>query len=115
MKKSDKNFEKQLVTLLTSICEQHKTLTPGFSWLTHTVNFKNISNSLRIICVFNTEQQKIIADQEQRCEHMRADIIKAVKTLGVTITNSMISFDSEESCEQSHQGNWQKRLQQKYH
>ena len=115
MKRNDKNFEKQLIALLTNVCEQHKTLTPGFSWLTHTVNFKNINNSLRIICVFDTEQQKIKAEQHQQSNVMREDIHNVIQSLGITTPKSAISFDSEENCELTHQGNWKKRLQQTYH
>ena len=115
MKKNDKDFEKQLIALLTNVCEQHKSLTPGFSWLTHTVNFKNINNSLRIICVFDTESQKTIADQNQQSSCIREDIHNAIQSLGITTAKSAISFDSEENCQLTHQGNWKKRLQQAYH
>lgn len=56
LKKADRKIERKIVRALTDICNCLKPDTEGFSWLTHFVDYANASNSLRIVCVFDTDQ-----------------------------------------------------------
>ena len=114
MKKSDKKFENELVKSLTVICEYYKSHIDGFSWLTHTINFSDINNSLSVTCIFENNQQLVLANRNQQNQQITDAIIKAVTALNIKIKNKkrLVKFDSEENCQETHQGNWQKRLQQ---
>lgn len=117
MKKNDKNFEKNLIKRLTTICEDYKLISHGFSWLTHTVNFKDIAQSLMITCVYDTEQQLINANDNGNNQTLANAIMREISELGINIKprKNLVRFDSEEACDLSHNGNWQARLKVKLH
>ncbi|TRX54470.1 hypothetical protein [Thalassomonas sp. M1454] len=117
MKKNDKNFEKALIKKLTIICEEFKLTSDGFSWLTHSVNFKDIANSLTIYCIYDTEKQRKQAEINGEQKALTAAITAVINELSVVIKPSrkVVRFDSEQACEISHKGNWQARLQQTFH
>ena len=112
MKKTDKKLEKQLITVLTTLCEQFKTSIDGFIWLTHTVNMKHFNDSLRISCIFETNQQLLVAKNNQNVEQMKKQIAAALSTLNISskLKNEKVFFDSEENRQLSHSGDWQSRL-----
>jgi len=116
MNKQDKKFEKELIKSLTQCCEQFKPEVDGFEWLTHTLNFSNIEQSIRIVCVFESNLQLSNAIDKDDITRMSNALINCLNKLGITIKKPTqhIIFDSEENCHASHQGNWQQRLNQQY-
>lgn len=117
MNKQDKQLEKQLIKKLTENCEDFKSIINGFSWLTHTLNFSNVNQSIKIICVFDTNEAIAIATQKKHITVIRNEIINTLNTLKITLKkpSKQIVIDSEENCDVSHNGNWQKRLSQQSH
>ena len=116
MTKLDKKNDKQLIKLLTKICEQHKDVVAGFSWLTHIDNINKANDRLRVICVFDNNQQLAAAHQQLQTELMSKQIINVVASLGYKVNNKkLVQFDSEENCQASHNGNWQLRLSASIH
>ena len=117
MNKQDKKFEKELIKTLTQCCETFKEDIDGFTWLTHTLSFSNITQSIKVICVFESNNQLKQATENDELISISHTIENALKGLGITLKKATkhIKFDSEENCALSHDGNWQKRLNEKYH
>ncbi|WNC73282.1 hypothetical protein RGQ13_04635 [Thalassotalea psychrophila] len=93
-----KNTEKQLVRLLTDICEQHKFITHGFNWLTHTLDNKSRMTSLQVICVFEDQQALNQATLTKQTDQLRDDILIALQTLNINISaaDKLVKFGIEE-------------------
>ncbi|WP_017446463.1 hypothetical protein [Gayadomonas joobiniege] len=53
MRKTDKKLEKQIVTLLTDVCETHLKGIDGFCWLTHLVDYQRFPSSLNVVLIFS--------------------------------------------------------------
>ncbi|MCE2593655.1 Fis family transcriptional regulator [Motilimonas cestriensis] len=112
MRKIDKKIEQQIVTALTQVCDQALTKVAGFEWLTHSVNYQQVSTSLLVTCVF-TEQ-----DQLRQCLVDKQDALfkqwveQALAKQGIKLKNvqRQVQFDSESACKEQHNGNWSKRL-----
>lgn len=112
MKKSDKKTEQQIVDALTQACESSLKQFKGFQWLTHTVNYKNLSHSLRIYCVFDTKDQlKLFLTSNDKLA-MTKLIQQALFSINVNMANAQqqLRFDCEEDCQSENNGNWAKRL-----
>ena len=116
MNKRDIKFEKELIKVLTLCCEDFKSTIDGFEWLTHTVNFSNKAQSIKIVCVFDNNGTLNNAADKNELKRMSHEIVISLKSLGITIKKPAkhIVFDSEENCKLSHEGNWDKRLRQQY-
>lgn len=112
MRKSDKKFENELRKSLTRLCENELEQLEGFEWLTHTVSFPNIQTSLKIICVFDTNDSLnhfLCSDDKRKIE---TRILKVMSELNVKLKNTskQIVYDTEENCTRMNKGNWAKRL-----
>ncbi|WP_206483677.1 Fis family transcriptional regulator [Thalassotalea sp. G2M2-11] len=114
MKKTAKKIDKQLRESLTQVCEYSLEQYNGFQWLTHTVNYANFPKSLKIICIFDTEQNLKALLQSNAQLELNKQIQAALFKINITLPNatSQISYDSEEKCQQTHNGNWASRLGQ---
>ncbi len=66
MTKTDKKLDKQICQALTNACEMAKDQVPGFQWLTHRVNFKQFPDSLKVICVFQTQVELEQASRQKQ-------------------------------------------------
>ena len=56
MRKIDKKIDNQLRAALTDVCETALKEIDGFLWLTHFVNYSNFPKSLKIVCIFDTDE-----------------------------------------------------------
>ncbi|MDO6527889.1 Fis family transcriptional regulator [Motilimonas sp. 1_MG-2023] len=112
MKKSDKKIEQQIVTALTQVCDQALAKVAGFEWLTHSVNYQQVSSSLLVTCVFSEQEQlrQCLADEQDAL--FQQWIVQALAKQGIKLKNakSQVQFDSESACAEQHGGNWGKRL-----
>lgn len=52
MRKTDKHRERQIIDALNTVCERalERSL-PGFTWLTHHVDYQRFPNSLSVFCI----------------------------------------------------------------
>ncbi|MDB4837885.1 Fis family transcriptional regulator, partial [Marinomonas sp.] len=75
MKKSDKKIEKTLRDALTTVCETALETTSGFVWLTHIVNFNAFPSSLKVICVFETDDDLSTANHNKQTDHLNRLIV----------------------------------------
>lgn len=112
MRKSDKKIDNQIIKVLTEVCQSTLENTEDFEWLTHTVNFQNFPESLKIVCVFDTNIK--LANYLKSANSMRLAtlIANSLADIGVELKDAknQIELDSEENCTLYHGGNWRKRL-----
>ena len=112
MKKTDKKIDKQLCQALTKACETAKKEVQGFQWLTHLVNYNQFPDSLSVICIFATKVELDQARQESKNQLIVSLIKSELEQINIRLkdTNRHVSFDTEEACEEEHNGKWQKRF-----
>ena len=112
MKKTDKKLENTIIVILTDVCEQALKDIDGFQWLTHSLNFNDVSHSLKVTCVFDTEKQIAALKNSSQQEELISRIKHQLKAGGITMSNAhkQIAFDSEEACLEENAGRWKLRL-----
>tara|TARA_Y100001956_G_scaffold37019_1_gene36406 strand:- start:853 stop:1176 length:324 start_codon:yes stop_codon:yes gene_type:complete len=105
MRKTDKKIENQIRDVLTGVCEDTLKGYDGFLWVTHTVKFSSFPQSLEIICVFETNQDRanFLAGEGQ--QHVSKAIQKAFNQVGVQLKNvgKQISYDTQQNSERGYQ------------
>ena len=101
MRKSDKKIENQIRDVLTEVCEDTLKSYEGFLWVTHTVKYSSFPQSLKIICVFETDQDRENFLMEEDPLHVSATIQKAFNKVGVQLKNvdKHISYDTKKNRE----------------
>lgn len=112
MKKTIKKLENNLVQALTKACEEAKTHSHGFEWLTHTADYANFPGSLHIRCIYDTDST--LQNAQNLAQDI--DIVKLIHSAllkaGILLKNPKrhVTFDTEQACDREHQGNWKKRI-----
>jgi len=116
MNKQERKFEKELIKNLTTCCESIKNEVDGFKWLTHTMKFSDINQTIKVICIFDRQIHLEQAESNGGLTLMSKAILKNLNDLNIKPlkAHKQILFDNEENCNLSHDGNWQQRLNQKY-
>ncbi|MCL9776085.1 Fis family transcriptional regulator [Vibrio methylphosphonaticus] len=96
MRKSDKKIENQIRDVLTDVCEDTLKGYEGFLWVTHTVKFCSFPQSLKIVCVFETNQDRANFLMGEGQLHVSSTIQKAFGKVGVQLKNAdkQISYDT---------------------
>ncbi|WP_282110295.1 Fis family transcriptional regulator [Shewanella algicola] len=112
MRKSDKKIDNQLRLALTDVCDHALECYPGFEWITHAVDYDSFPKSLRIVCVFDAEQQLRHFNHQGHKTALLAHIKRNLADVGIVLNNidKQVSFDTETACQQQHNGNWALRL-----
>ncbi|MFA0213649.1 Fis family transcriptional regulator [Vibrio cyclitrophicus] len=112
MRKSDKKIENQIRDVLNDVCEDTLKSFDGFLWVTHSVNFSSFPQSLKIVCVFDTNQDRTNFLNGEGQQSVSAAIQQAFNQVGIQLKNidKHISYDTQENCDRDHQGKWNKRL-----
>jgi len=112
MRKSDKKLENQLRVTLTNVCDIALKEFTSFQWLTHIVNYTNFPKTLKIVCVFDTNENLSTFLQEDSSHQLRNLIQKQLFEIGINLKSmhEHLIYDTEENCEKSHNGNWAARL-----
>ncbi|MCW8346062.1 Fis family transcriptional regulator [Vibrio sp. ZSDZ65] len=105
MRKSDKKIENQIREVLTEVCEDTLKGYDGFLWVTHTVKCSSFPQSLKIACVFETNQDRANFLMKEGQLHVASIIQKAFDKVGVQLKNvdKQISYDTQENREFGHQ------------
>ncbi len=112
MRKTDKKIDNQLRRVLTDVCEVALKDIKGFQWLTHLVNYSNFPKSLKVVCVFDTNDN-LAGFMSDNSEKELIQLIRAQLNRGgveLQNINDHIFYDTEENCERDHRGNWANRL-----
>lgn len=112
MKKSDKKIENALRESLTAVCDDALGSIKGFVWLTHLVNYDVFPQSLKIVCVFETDDDLKQALDSQQDVFFYDHIQAKLKAVNIIIKNirPLVSFDSEETCQRLNNGKWEERF-----
>ena len=103
MRKTDKKIDNQLCAVLTEVCEVALKECTGFQWLTHLVNYNKFPKSLKVVCIFDTNDNvnRFVATDS----HDELMILIQKKLLGIGINinkiSNHVSFDSEENRKRS--------------
>lgn len=105
-------LERQIVASLTDACEQAKAEVAGFVWLTHGVDYQHFPESLVVIWVFDTDAHLASALKGSAKQRLHDLTTSALAEAGVALDSVThhIDFDSEQACQRTHGGNWQRRL-----
>lgn len=112
LNKTTQKLDNNVCKALTIACESSLHDINGFRWLTHRANYTNFPASLVVTCVFDTDAEIIAMKAEKLDEQLRQTIQKQLLKVGVVLKSARqnIHFDSEESCQRDHQGQWSDRL-----
>ncbi|MCJ8312236.1 MAG: Fis family transcriptional regulator [Saccharospirillaceae bacterium] len=113
MRKTDKKIDNQLIKVLTGVCDMALKEIKGFEWLTHLVNYSNFPKSLKIVCVFdNNENLKLFKSNANNQQKLQKLIQSKLLEVDVKVKNIVahLGYDTQENCEKEHDGNWAKRL-----
>lgn len=106
-------IERRLITALTDACETAKGEIKGFTWLTHTADLNVLDGTLKVIWVFETlaEKNLALANAKTRIFELTAIALNEAN-VDLSPSDQTVRFDSEEECQRTHGGDWQKRLAQ---
>jgi len=112
MKKSDKKIDNAIREALTKVCESALNSVDGFVWLTHLVNYNGFPNSLKVVCIFDTDEALSTAIEAKLDDYFYQLINNELNAVNIKLNKlrQQVSFDSEEACERSHDGKWNERF-----
>lgn len=112
MRKTDKKIDNQIRVALTDVCETALKAIDGFQWLTHLVNYSSFPNSLRVVCVFDTNENLnnfLASDGKGYLHNLIKQNLSNIKIKFKSI-DKHVTFDTEENCDSQNNGDWAKRL-----
>ncbi len=112
MRKTDKKIDNQLRLVLIDVCEVALEEINGFQWLTHLVNYSSFPKSLKIVCVFETNEEVSSFLSENSQNKLTALIQLKLSAIDIKVKNVVdhIYYDTEENCTNENGGNWSARL-----
>ncbi|RAI62578.1 hypothetical protein DOZ80_30600 [Pseudomonas fluorescens] len=106
-------IERRLVTTLTDACETAKGEIKGFTWLTHTADLDALAHTLKVTWVFETLTDKKLAQASAKARIFELTAIALLEAnIDVKLSDQTVRFDSEEECQRTYGGDWQRRLAQ---
>jgi len=111
MRKTDKKIDNQLRFVLTDVCEVALKEIDGFQWLTHLVNYSHFPKSLKIVCVFDTNENlsSFMSKQQKKLTSL---VQVKLHEVDIEVKNvfEQIFYDTEENCKKENNGKWADRL-----
>ncbi|MEZ8826067.1 Fis family transcriptional regulator [Vibrio amylolyticus] len=112
MRKTDKKLDNQIRETLTLVCDDALEQIAGFQWLTHSVNYDNFPNTLKITCVFDTAEELSNFNGSENKAWLTDLIRQRLGSINVSLKNAgkHITFDTEEACTNENDGNWARQL-----
>ena len=98
MRKTDRKIDNRIRQVLTDVCEHALDHIAGFQWLTHHADYNAFPHSLRVICVFDTNDSLTEAFNHGDDEKLRQLIWQQLQSLDIRVSDieRMVSFTSEE-------------------
>jgi hypothetical protein len=112
MRKTDKKIDNQIRLALTDVCEIALKEVDGFQWLTHVVNYSNFPKSLKVVCVFDTNENLSFFMSQKNKMALTSLIQAKLHEVDVNVKNvtDHIFYDTEQNCEKNDDGKWVDRL-----
>ncbi|MFT5520237.1 MAG: hypothetical protein ACI9IA_000827 [Enterobacterales bacterium] len=112
MRKTDKKIDNQISSTLTDVCELALKEIDGFQWITHLVNYSNFPKSLKVVCIFDTNEK--LSDFMLKNGNTELNSLIQLKLSQVVVklgnVTNRISYDTEENCKNEHDGKWSNRF-----
>ncbi len=110
--KTQKKIDNHIRTALTMVCEQALEDVVGFKWLTHQANYTNFPASLFVTCIFETNEELVLAQHQGLTVNIQKRIHASLLRVGVRFKNleRQVIFDTEEACKAEDNHNWEQRL-----
>ena len=106
-------IERRSITTLTKACETAKGEIEGFTWLTHIADLNALSETLKVVWVFETLADKKLAQAKAKARIVELTTIALNEAdIDLNLSDHNVCFDSEEECQRTHGGNWKNRLVQ---
>jgi len=95
--KTERKLENAIVKALTRVCESAKQQDIGFKWVTHTVDLKNVLNSLIVTCIFEDQQSLYHIHSQGIDNELISAIQSELKAVNVVLINPElhVKFDTE--------------------
>ncbi|TBW49373.1 hypothetical protein EZI54_19805 [Marinobacter halodurans] len=114
-KRDHGRVERRLIAALTRACEDAKPLLPGFTWLTHEVDYQRFPERLMITWVFDTDANLARALKSDDWPWIHDLTAEALADAGIAVDDITchVDLDSEQACQRTHAGNWERRLKAK--
>jgi hypothetical protein len=99
MRKTDRKMDNQIRASLTEVCEHALVHIQDFQWLTHHVDYQRFPESLRVICVFDTNESLAEAFSRGDDDRLRQLVNRRLLAIGIRLSDieTAVSFISEES------------------
>jgi len=112
MRKTDNKKDNQLRLALTDVCETALKEIDGFLWLTHLANYSQFPKSLKVVCVFETNESLADFMSKGSKKELESLIQRQLADIPVNLKNvaDHILYDTEENCAHDHNGKWADRL-----
>jgi hypothetical protein len=112
MRKSDKKIDNQLRLALTDVCEEALKEINGFQWLTHLVDYARFPESLKVVCIFDSNENLSTFMSKSNKNALALLIQQKLCEVGVNIKDmsAQVAYDTEENCAMEHKGKWAERL-----
>ena len=85
MRKTDKKTDNQIRLALTDVCDTSLKDIDGFVWLTHLVNYDSFPSSLKVVCVFETDDAYKAYQSSASSAVLESRIIDCFKDLNIKI------------------------------
>jgi len=106
-------IERRLIATLTEACETAKGEIKGFTWLTHTADLNALTETLKVIWVFETLADRKLAQADAKARIFELTAIALNEAdIDLNLSDRNVRFDSEQECQSTHSGDWKKRLAQ---
>ena len=95
--KTERKLETAIVSALTRVCEAAKQRDIGFRWVTHTVDLRNVSNSLIVTCVFEDQQSLYLIHNQGIDTELISSIQSELSNINVLLNNPErhVKFETE--------------------
>ena len=97
---------------MTAVCDMALKEINGFQWLTHIVDYADFPASLKVVCVFDTNENLASFIAGSSHKELNALIQKKLFAMGINPKSvaGRIAYDTEENCDRDHNGKWADRL-----
>lgn len=110
MRKTDKKIDNSIREVLTEVCDVAQVEFDGFEWLTHFVQYDRFPASLSVVCIFDSNENLLKADQASVCSLIQQKL--ASIDIKLKDIRKHVRFDTEEQCLLQHNGKWNMRFQE---
>ena len=112
MRKTDNKIDNHLRLALTEVCEIALKDIDGFQWLTHVVDYAKFPSSLKVVCVFDSNENLASFLSSSGPTALSALIHTHLHSVNISVKDvkDHILYDTEQDCASQDDGQWGRRL-----